>query len=430
MDDFFTSLKDNLENQPELPPREGAWRDMEERLNVASGKKRGTGIAWWVPLLLLLLSGSIASNYWFYRELRNHQPAPERAFNATYGSDTVYLTKVIYQTDTVYQTRIISESTRVEQPGMPLSTYLANTSVHRSTASLMEQRFQQPLQSWVSSANLWQAPPTNQSPSLWSSSTDANASAALAETNPEKSRWSLLDRLDHFLKQLPDYRRKEPAPELVMVNARKKKKTFGQQLIGMRPRSISLGANGGWVYPIHSSVNNQAGFAAGIQAALNFSEQFRLWGEAAYLQLHFQTSSLDDLAGIPPIPSPGDEYSFIFANVPQPALQYSFGLQYLFNPGKKWRPYLAAGISSGTLLPFEVTYEYEDVQNNVELTVKQKVDRQRLYSSQALFKSGLELDLRGNWALQFEALYRLNLENKGVTSSNMMGLRTGFLYNF
>ncbi len=430
MDDFFTSFKDNLEQRPELPPREGGWKDMERRLDAADGKHRSGGVAWWLPLLLLLLIGSMASNYWFYRQVRNSQEAAPRAGIISHASDTVYLTKVIYQTDTVFNTQVIRETTRIERPSAVVA---ANTSTSRNwplhNISQLEQRFQRPLSSWTNSSELWEAKNADlSSPVIWSS---ANILAQQEERSQLNSApIGILQQLDHFLKTLPAYKRKQPAAELVMVNAQKKKKTFSQYLYGMRPKSFSLGANGGWIYPIHSSVNNQAGFAAGIKAVVGFSDQVRFWGEASYMQLHYQTNSLERLEGIPPITPPGDPYDFVFANVPQPAMQYSFGLQYLFNPSKKWHPYLSAGLGSITLLPFEVTYDYEDRVNDLELELKQKLSRRTLFSTQALFTAGAELELSDRWSMQMEALYRLSLQDKGVTTSNMLGLRAGFLFHF
>ena len=56
-DDFFKSLKENLENRPEPAFQEGAWKAMEKQL-VESKEVEKTSAwtgKWWLPLLLLLL---------------------------------------------------------------------------------------------------------------------------------------------------------------------------------------------------------------------------------------------------------------------------------------------------------------------------------------------------------------------------------------
>jgi len=105
-DEFFNSLKDNLENRPEPTFKKDAWTRMEEKLVAPQQAPTQTrGGHWWLPLLLLLLFGLAGSNVWLYRQLSqtNNQ-------QVLVQTDTIYHSKVIVQTDTIYQTKIIRET--------------------------------------------------------------------------------------------------------------------------------------------------------------------------------------------------------------------------------------------------------------------------------------------------------------------------------
>ena len=425
MDDFFKSMRDQLENRPEPEFQESAWDALNSRLDETHPLPVEPRRYWWTAALLLLLLGSTFCNYLFYSQLKTTQTAGAKEIRI-YQTDTVHHTRHVYHTDTVFQTRLVEIPAQAAMAslGQQESFYL-----NRSSFLNLEERF-----------SFSDIPP---SLSLFSSSSGLRLFSSGSEQRAVTTNYSgednasVLNRFTLFyglpqaIAELESPERKAPDTEVGLIAKVEHKKSFGKRLIyGLKPKKLHVGPTLGGIYPVHSDLRNRKGFSFGLQAAVSFSSQFRIWAEAAYLRVAYTTTELESLRGVPPITPPSSNYDFVNAGVPQPAFQYSLGVHYSLRNSGKWRPYAALGFSTLTLLPFEVTYKFEDLVNNLELTLEQKVNRKRQFSQHTLAKLGLETFLNRHWSLQLESIYRMSLETQGATNTNLFGLRVGALYRF
>ena len=425
MDDFFKSMKDQLENRPEPEFRESAWKALNSRLDASNPVASRPRRYWWTAALLLLLLGSTFCNYWFYRQLNSNETAAAKEIRI-YHKDTIHHTRYVYHTDTVFQSRIVEVPVETVAAGLDYSGqyYLSRPSFAR-----LDERFafsESPL-----NLSLFSSLPRLPLFSSGPDRRDGTNKYSEEDHSSVLNRFTLFYGLPQAIDELESPERKAPDTDMGLIAKVEKKKSFGKRLIyGLKPKRVYVGPTLGGIYPVHSDLRDQKGFSVGLQAAISFSNQFRVWGEATYLRVAYTTTQLESLRGVPAITPPSSNFDFINAGVPQPALQYSLGIHYTLVNGGKWRPYAALGFSTLTLLPFEVTYKFEDVLNNLELTLEQKVDRKRQFSQHTLAKLGLETYLNKHWSLQLESIYRMSLETQGATNTNLFGLRVGALYRF
>lgn len=418
MDNFFKSMRDQMENRPEPNFREDAWNALNKQLDEAQYPAKVSNRNWWAAAAILLLLGSTLLNFWFYNQLKDANTIATKE-TVIFKTDTVHHTQHTYFRDTIIQTRFIAQS-------VPTNVYhnaYTNTGINSFGFPNFSSSFSRPMY-----ASLL---PKSNRPSLFSSAPDDQSMVNHNDLEGALlNRFTLFYGLPKVAPELESPDRDAENAELGNITVAKRKRSFGQTMVyAMRPKKFYVGPMIGGIYPLHTDLNNQRGSTFGIQAAVGFSNNIRLWFDAAYIRLTYQTSEIESLRGVPDITPPGGNYTFVSASVPQPALQYSTGLQYNFTSGK-WKPYLGAGFSTLTLLPFEVNYKFEDVSNDLQLKIDQGVSRKRQFSNHALFKFGLENSISERWSIQVESLYRLSLETAEATNSNLFGVRVGALYQF
>jgi len=83
-----------------------------------------------------------------------------------------------------------------------------------------------------------------------------------------------------------------------------------------------------------------------------------------------------------------------------------------------------------SLVRYEVAYEFKDPSTNIELILEQVVNRSKLIKGQILFKTGINYRVYRNWSLQIEGMYRMSNRKEGISSPNILGIRSGLSYQF
>lgn len=446
-DDFFKSLKDNLDNRPEPTFKKDAWTRMQEKLEaskqVPTQSKNQT--QWWLPLLLLLVFGLAGSNIWMYRQLKltnNQQVLVQR--------DTIYSSKVIVQIDTIYKTKIIRETTvdnPVKQATANNYSPFFNPNIF-SAPNFSEKHFP----SGANNSSISSSLAYMQSPYIGIGSTIPNLSDYLLQkdnANNKNGLNSLVNKSDNQVQDKieTNFDLNQPLQNIISLQPNliewqnnyslpeieipiKKRKNIQQHIYQMRPRTFSLGVKGGYATVVNSQLDNFKGRTYGLNAAIGFSKNFKLWADASFLELIYQSKQIDETLGIPDITPANDNYIFVKAEVPQPAYQFSTGLQYMWNSSGKWKSYLGVGYGVISLVPYEVDYEFNDPSTNIDLTLEQGVNRSELIKGQILFKGGINYQVYKNWSLQVEGMYRMSNRKEGISSPNILGIRTGLSYQF
>jgi len=451
-EDFYKSIKENLENRPEPAFREPAWEAMEQQLIDAEqvvltpvwiGKLA-------VPLLLLFL-GMSGSNFWLFQQLQT-----EKNNQLLVQTDTIYNSQVIIQTDTIYQTKLINQIITVNQNRINAPTLVnkeqrtfqnpsaqKNLVVHRtaiqSEIQYLRQKFER-LATPILSTN-WEKSSMNHSRSsnnghvlngaiLNSSKTirqslNREALKTAGNSPPIFAIGNLPILTPMFY--IPLFNN---SPLKVTVPFVKRKTTIGQRVYQMRPKTFHLGVLGGMVIANHADLDDIGGYTFGLNATVGFSSNFRLWGEAAFMKLEYSSTNIDPALGIPTITPPQDNLEFEEAEVTQPAYQFGAGVQYLFNAHKQWKPYLGVGYGVVALVPHEVSYEFSDPSTDIEFKLIRDVQRNELLRNQLLLKTGLAYEFSNRWTVLLEGMYRKGDKNMDLNPTNVWSVRSGLSYKF
>lgn len=415
MEDFFKQFRDNLEHRPEPDFEERDWQHLEKRLD-GEREKRPVPLVWWLAVPLLLLAGF---NVWLFRSMRQ---AGQRVASLEIRRDTTVHTRVVYVTDTIYQTRVVRE--RVVE-------YLPAAATHYADR-LME-----------ASVGRSVAPPStnsgpNQKANLLASGpavgTDSTGTADILTGKQVIDHQKIvedlvsLDRPDQYLHHLPPT---SPLLEILVPTAQQKK-TLRHHLYAMRPKGFQMGVLGGWAYPFtfDQDLQRQKGYSVGAQAAIEFSPHLRLWTDATYIHTDLEVSRMGNDIGVPTVSPPADDLVFLKAELPQPSLQYSLGMQYFLRANHRFRPYLGLGYGVAQLLPYEVGYEFENKTLGTAWMYETQVRPSRLPTDFWLLQLGVEYRLSKHWNAQLRGTYRSNLDKTQLQSPKMLGVQGGLNYRF
>ncbi len=412
MEDFFKQFRKNLERRTEPAFEERDWLDMQKRLDQADDK-RPAGFAWWllaIPALLILG----ASNFLFYVKI---QQANQKISLLETRKDTVFHTRVVYMRDTVFQIQVIREN---QGNGL----YAGITAFSNSySAQMRSERELIPIDHQLQTT----LPEPYRLEKKINTLDNTAHDMALTKKQATKANIKILPTigLSPFPSSIPVLPEISVAPISVQ-----RKKTFRQLIHPICPKTFQFGITGGWVLPFNKGLSGQKGYSAGIEAIIGFSPNLGMWADAAYQNVRFETDEMNEAKGIPIVFPPSDAFSFVKAEVPQPSFQFSIGIQYLFPVKHAFKPYIGAGYSAVSLLPYEVIYEFKDEILGVEWNYDKEIIRHELLNNFLVFRGGLEYQLLKHWNAKIQANYRVNLGKTDFYTPKMFGIQGGLYHSF
>ena len=395
-----------------------------------------------VPFMLLL-TGSNAFFFWQWKK------AEQQVSSLEIRRDTVFHTRVVYTTDTIYRIRVIREKVVEYQTaytsrqsdfligGNELSvsangTGLVNKQFSGLEDALTGQKGQvDPLHSRAEDLETDKEAATTQNQQSGNgdpTNRPPNGGQGLADQSIEQNTTPLHTDGIHAV----EYPRKTfDLPYFkVSLTAKKHRKTFYDHLSTARPKGYQVGISSGMAYPFGRGVDFKSGYSIGGHGALEFSPNLRLWVEAAYFKTLFLTNRMGADLGVPPEAPPSNDYVFLQAEVPQPFVQYTAGMQYLFRSKHRLKPYVGLGLGAISLLTYDVVYEFKNSTLGVEWNLDVPIHQKGLISNFLVLPVGLEYGFSKHWNAQIQANYRYNWKETGMRSPDMFGIQGGLNYRF
>ena len=418
MDDLFKNIKDNLENRPEPSFDERAWQDMENRLD----KKTWYGAALFAWALPLALAALFLTNIFFFKKLND---ANKKISNIELRADTIYQTNYIYEYDTIYRQRVekeyvvMGQQRRVEYFSSQ-SPYFDYPSEYYSQRSSLRNTTQNRM-TFADLQYMFADDQHENEASLLVKNPQVEENIGLHVSPFLTSNYSLLDVPAEDVKL---------AYLAIPAEQRKKKRPFQKLGTSLQPTGFEAGILGGFAFPQHDQVAETKGFSVGAYGSISFFDNFRMWAEASYYNVEFKSEEMGESLGIPEIEVPDDDYEFYEASVHQPFMQYTFGLQYIFAPKNKWRPYLGVGYTFASMLPYEVSYDFHHITDDIELSIEESINRKESISNMVLFNGGIEGNLSDRIGIKLEGYFRWNGNQEGLIVTNVYGIRSLLFYKF
>ncbi len=429
MEDFYQSLKDNLDNRPEPDFKEGAWDDLEGRLDALQ-KKDGRVVVWpwWSYAALALLPLSILLNAWlFLRQGDKVTMEEESGIVESLLVDTVYQTRIVYQSDTVYRTKVMQqersasdyayywkanaerEIAKWEEKFMPQLVGEERGVDNGSISALLTNLSGNPLQQLMRKAGI-----------------DENFLLTEKESLGEQPL-SELDGIEFLLNESKASESLAVLP-LDIPSFTTSPIPLWEKIL---PESFSLGVELGAYHPFIKGGEDENALYRGIELAIQLPNRLEIWGQGGLLQMNYKFDEMGDEFGIPILQAPSGDYEFNYVKVRQERLHYGAGLQYSFtSQGSRWRPTVGLGYAAMAFLPYELYYEFEDKNTDTEIKLEEHIKRDDGPYQYAVARAGLRLPFNKRWQWRMLAEFRYSLSDDRFTNPHLLGLTGGLSYQF
>jgi hypothetical protein len=415
MDNFLKQFRDNLESRPEPAFAENDWLALSQKLQPRKEKRPLSMILLWSLLPLFLVS--LGANGFLYRQMHNAErklallnSRTDTVFQKSIvlETDTIYKYRTIFERDTIYRTQILKETAIAHTPTFfennPNSTDSDNANTSSNT--IAKTRF---------NAN------------------DLKLDSTVLKNN-NTDNVLVLNDLEKIKTLKPSFlklNKKWDEPEVgTFPIIQNPPKTLRQKLEAMRPKSYSLGASAGLVYPYGNGLSQPSGFALGGNGEMYFSPNVSAWASVHYLKSVYNVDKMGDAIGVPIMPPPNNLLSFNLATIKQPTIQYLVGFGYHFNSKKEWKPYLGLGFGAATLLPYEVGYEFKNSTLGTVWDIDQTVKKRGTQWGFMQLDAGIEKRFSQQYRWQLGAQYRINLKTNDLQKHKVFGVKTGILFDF
>lgn len=410
MKNFYEQFKENLENRPEPAFEDRLWRKLDKNLNEAERPARGGFAWWWAALGLALLLGSNALFFWELRKANAKISALE------IQKDTVFKSTVIYNTDTIYLNRSEGNFKLPSDLNSPKSNIFK---AQFFTTELSEFKTAYITNSPDKIINL-----SNKTPSPFADIIQIKKRKNIEEIALSNARISHLARLrlSPLSQKSPDF----TFSEFVLPES---KKTLLQHLYGMRPKDFRVGISGDMTIPLLPDTDSEIGFQTGLEATVEFSKNLQLWINASYWEHKYDSEQMNKNLGVPEVII-SDDFTFLKAEVAPTGLQYSAGMQYLFNADKNWKPFVGAGFGAVSVFNYDVLYTFRDNVNDIEVGLEEKARLAQLKTNFLFLRAGVEYEISDSWFWNLRLSYRANLDKAGLRLPELVGLGMGLSYRF
>lgn len=192
------------------------------------------------------------------------------------------------------------------------------------------------------------------------------------------------------------------------------------------PKTFSIGASAGWLYPLEPDMEHQTGYGYGFQAAVGFSRKVSLTADWHRATLHYNALASDAAIGLPTLPLPSPEHSFLQMEVSNQRLTFlGLGLRYKGLPQANWHPYGSIGWSGMKVSPFMAHYETE-VAGSI-YKGEHHAEQGGGIKNYARLGAGVAFPIGRRFDLSLEGYY-LHAWRNG--EPDLMGVRTGLNFNF
>lgn len=430
MDDFSKHISDSLNNPPEFPFDETAWRRLEGRLGKRNADEGRGGLGWGLPFALLatllLLGGG-----WFFHletqrmstEISSLKTLLETQVNAPAIEETARRVTVVY--DTIYRT-VYVETTHTNQSAENHTSATASYHYWNTTKANIPSvgQLYQPNSTFFPN-------PLNTFDWLGEQKLPTDGNDLLAETTKDLPTPALLPYPGPNLLETTSFPDISIPTDLPTVS--EKKKGLRYYLYKMQPTRFGLAGGAGRAF----SIDGEGGGAGlfGLEAHLGYGEHLALTLGAEYLHwsLNISSSDSETLGKYPETQpnEPGDQLHEMYGDFH--FLQIPIGLEYTFSKEKRWRPIIGLGLLAQQALRSRLTYEFDYASASGDYKIRQDNLLSQQFEVPAVWGIiGTQVRLHQHWHLRLLASLQWDLDGGEYPYEklNLLKIRGGVQYAF
>lgn len=434
--DFDKIFAHKFKQIPGEPYSEGNWSDLSGRMDKFQDRRR-----FWMLFVLLPLFGLLAAGnvFWWYqwREAARNNLHGAALTSTVIQSDTIVRKTIVHRYDTIYQNTTLV--LRYDNGSGTTRKYPAQSESLLSR-SPSEQR------------------PTTETPARHDE-TVAGVAPAPLETNridfnkkPENAIGQNIENKQLTQESLAEsgHTTSHPAP-LTDTSSQLMQTNMGampmeadsivgevpvkQQMIPKlstpfftigRPR---LNVSIGWGNPLLEHKRSGYLLGAGLGADMEIIRNVRLGADVNYWNGKLKADETEELLGVE-IPDPGSDYKLKYWEAYQlPTVTYGFYLRYQIPLKKSWTPWFGLGTQGATYLPYDIEFDFENQNNELEIYLPGQV-RAVTHWHSIMGMAGVEGRIGTHFSLGAEAYLLRHLGEKPGILDNQVGLKTRLYYHF
>ncbi len=436
--DFDKIFAHKFKQIPGEPYHEQGWSDLSGRMDAYERRNR----RWLFPVLLPLFGLLTAGNiFWWHqwRELERRHSQEAGSTTTMLKPDTIVRARVVYRYDTIYQNITLLRKyaaggiTINEQATATGNTNTGSISVKHSASGTTGTQ-QQPVagsetasaQSNANTQNTNERPIKDLGQSIENKLLTPENTTEPAHT--VSHRVPLPDSLSQVTQPLIDPANAEADStfEFLLQNPPVTEKVRKPLLMFARPR---LNLSVGWGNPLLEHKHSGYLFGAGIGADVALASHIRLGADAYYWKGQLKADEIDELKGVE-IPNPGSDYKLKYWETYHlPVVTYEFHLRYLIPLKKTWIPWLGVGTQAVTYLPYEIEFDFENQNNQVEYFIQSQAGVITHWHG-IMAMLGIEGQISPHFSLGAEGYLLRHIGKKPGVLDNQVGLKTRLYYNF
>lgn len=196
-----------------------------------------------------------------------------------------------------------------------------------------------------------------------------------------------------------------------------------------RPHNAMVGVMAGIVFQQTQRAAPVNTYLAGVSGELAFGQHIRLRGSAAYLPTSFRvTPSGQAELDIPVVapPTPNDQLHHI--RIEQPLWDFSLGLQYVFVPGKRLRPYVSVAWVGEKIQKQKLQYEFTNQITEEEVYIRAPRAGSRFYSKELQVGLGADWAFAKRLSFRLEGMYQRQFSTDAPLLPDRWGITGGVVY--
>lgn len=391
---------------PGEAPRSLQWDELSAQLDQWEKHKRRLFLPILFPLFGLLAFGNV---FWWYQwRSANQQAQHTMHTTCVHRSDTVLQTTFVHHYDTVH----IHHRTVHQRPMVQ-----SGSEFHTALVAGTEKQ-QQEMVGRDHTGPFSVATPDPKNELVPADAKEARTIVRRVSLDSSSLAGIKTPTPDSQLLLEPPLQRMQPSADI------KKSKDPGVYLA--RPQ---VGIKAGWGSPLLLHKVSGSIWGIGLTVDADITRRLRLGAAIQYWQGKLRADEADALKGIQ-VPDPGNDYKLRYWETYHlPALSYSLYLRYEWLQEGKWRPWIGLGGQAATLLPFEIEFDFENPNNNLEIFLPGQTSV-ITHLQGMLLMAGVENDLGGGYSWGMEGFWLQPVGKQTGILDKQLGLNTFLKYRF
>jgi|GEM_PF-1602949 len=426
--DFDKIFAYKFNQMPGEPYREEGWSDMSGRIDAYERRRW----RWMFPVLLPLFGLLAAGNvFWWLQWREGAQRNNQGSGNVTtlLQSDTIVQTAVVYRYDTIYQNITLVRRYNIGETTTAKHVTQTKTSAFASSTPAAQQQ---------SAAGIATAKVENEATQTQINLVEKNTQGIdnkqdIAKMNTEPGhavshQVTSVDTSSQITGTRVDstlFAADSMAAYIQPVQQMIPKLSTPFFTIG-RPR---LNISAGWGNPLLDHKRSGYLLGAGLGADMELMRNVSLGADLHYWNGKIQADETEELLGVE-IPNPGSDYKLKYWEAYQlPTVTYSFYLRYQIPLKKAWTPWIGMGTQGVTFLPFDIEFEFENQNNQLEIYLPGQTKAITHWHGM-LAMAGIEKEIGPHFSFGAEAWLLRHIGKKPGILDNQLGLKTRLYYHF